>query len=83
MKTDIKKLQSFCCGYVAVKSGKITQELTGKEISEQFPKISHPAAFANGIIDALKNDRSRYRLCQLALEDYGYFRVERGEEKKL
>ncbi len=55
----IENAQSFCAGYEAVKSGRITQELTNREIAKSYPQYN-AYAFAQGIIDALANDCWRY-----------------------
>ena len=63
----MKRTQSFCCGFVAVRSGKIKSELTGQEIATQYPRVDVDS-FAQGVIDALKGDKYRY---DLAREDCG------------
>lgn len=56
-----QQAQSFCCGYVSVKVGKITHELTLSEIETLYPRIKCPKAFEQGMLDALKRDSYRYR----------------------
>ena len=53
--------QSFCAGYVAVKCGRIKEELSSSEISNQFPR-HNVESFSQGMTDALNHDSYRYRL---------------------
>lgn len=50
---------SFFAGYDAVKLGKITTELTNREIRKKYPDYN-VTAFALGMIDALADDAGRY-----------------------
>jgi hypothetical protein len=52
--------QSFCLGYVVIKSKKIKRELTTKEINQLLPQIYNAEAFSQGMIDALNKDPWRY-----------------------
>ena len=51
--------KSFEAGYNEVKTGKITAELTAREIELQYPSYLSNA-FAQGMIDALRGDPWRY-----------------------
>ena len=66
--------QSFCCGYVAVKSGVIKHELTDREIEKRWPQHNIDA-FAQGMIDALLKDSYRYRLNKQKLVDEGIIEI--------
>ena len=52
-------IDDFDKGYLAVKDGKITRELSAKEISGIYPDVN-VGLFANGMLDALRGDNSRF-----------------------
>jgi len=59
-KETVQEARAFCCGYAAVRSGKITTELTLREIQQEWPQ-QDTDSFAQGMIDALNKDAYRYR----------------------
>ena len=58
---------SFMAGYEAVKSGKITTELSNREIEEKYPQYVI-AAFEQGMLDALKRDDWRYKRAKINVD---------------
>ena len=58
--------QALINGYNMVKDGMISRELSTKEIEKYYHECrNHAQAFANGIIDALHYDDTRYNMAHL------------------
>ena len=70
IEREIRSCLSFMVGYNNVKSGKVTEELTAREIQVRWPK-ENPESLANGIIDALNKDPYRYQLVKEQLSAFG------------
>ena len=58
--TDHKRT-SFLAGYRSAREGRVTCEMSDREIAVSFPSYD-AAAFAQGLIDGLEGDTFRYRL---------------------
>ena len=54
--------KDFCRAFRLAISGKVTQELTAREIQSKFPSVVDLDAFHNGILDGLKGDCFRFNL---------------------
>ena len=54
-----RNAMSFCLGYHNARDGKITRELTAREIASIWPYVD-TGAFANGVQDGLLGDDYRH-----------------------
>jgi len=64
--TRLNSKQSLNAGYELVVAGKITHELTAREIETEYP-FAEVEAFANGVKDALAGDDWRYDFSQTVI----------------
>ena len=74
MNGETKKAFSFYLGYNNVKAGKISRELTPREITLSWPDVNEEY-FAQGVIDALCGDSFRYVSAKMELQQAGLLQI--------
>lgn len=70
----VHSAHSFWLGYNNARMGKITEELTNRQIQERWPKVN-ATAFGEGMLDGLGKDPWRYRIARQTLIDEGIIEV--------